>query len=210
MKVVVVSGSMRSDDIVEKLIESCIMGLKAAGEPMDVEHVVLREEEIGFCTACLQCMEKDGLPLGVCQLTSDRTHDLLIKMREADRVVLATPLMMGTVTSLMKRFLERCAPLTYNTSRGRRSRVKKRKGKMGAIILVHSFFPVLSRIVGKDRAARTMLKLILRSSGCEKVKILSIRIPRIKSFRVDRVRGRGFNLGLSLAKPLVKKGLRGA
>ncbi|MDP7079053.1 MAG: flavodoxin family protein [Candidatus Undinarchaeales archaeon] len=210
MKVVVVSGSMRPDDIVEKLIESCEMGLKAAGEPMDVEHVVLREEEMGFCTACLQCMEKDGLPLGVCSLHSDRMHDLLITMRDADRVVMATPLMMGTVTSLMKRFLERCAPLTFNTSRGRRARVKKHKGKMGAIILVHSFFPVLSRIVGKDRGARAMLKLILRAAGCEKVKILSIRIPRIKPYRVDRVRGRGFNLGLALAKPRMKKAQHGA
>jgi multimeric flavodoxin WrbA len=67
----------------------------------------LREKEVGFCRSCFKCISKrtclgneDDMPL-----------EILPKMLESDLILFASPSYYGTVTGLMKNFMDRCLPL---------------------------------------------------------------------------------------------------
>ncbi len=82
-------------------------GARSAGA--EVEYVSLRKEKIRACTGCYTCWTRTP---GVCVFddTDDSMAALRRKLREADLVVLATPLYIFSATGQMKTFLDRTLP----------------------------------------------------------------------------------------------------
>jgi multimeric flavodoxin WrbA len=74
-----------------------------------VELVRLRDLELRQCVGCWDCWVKSP---GRCRLPDDQ-EALLVRVLEAHRVVIASPLLLGFPTALTKRCIERFIPLLH-------------------------------------------------------------------------------------------------
>lgn len=99
-KVLGIGGSPRKGGNSDILLKRLLKG--AAGEGMVTEEVQLREYQFQSCTGCercrkeMQCVElKDGMQL------------IYPKIKEADGLVLVSPIHSYNVTALMKAFFDR-------------------------------------------------------------------------------------------------------
>jgi multimeric flavodoxin WrbA len=72
-----------------------------------VEKVFLQKKKISPCLGCYSCWVKTP---GVC-VHRDDGPELLLKMREADYLILATPVYLDGMTAQMKAFVDRSIPL---------------------------------------------------------------------------------------------------
>jgi multimeric flavodoxin WrbA len=110
-RVVVFDGGPRSSSLsrTTMMVTRFCEGARAAGA--EVEVVQLRRKKIADCTGCYRCWTETP---GVCIFDGDKVEDdmaeLRRELREADLVVLATPLYIFSATALMKRFLDRTLP----------------------------------------------------------------------------------------------------
>jgi len=80
----------------------------AASLGADTEMVMLCECKIGYCLNCLKCYKDKTSEIGPCSLKDD-IDGILDKVREADGIILASPVHNGFVTGLMTVFFERIA-----------------------------------------------------------------------------------------------------
>jgi multimeric flavodoxin WrbA len=113
MYLVVIKGSYRKKGSTNSLLDSLIDGFKKQNPKATVEIIDLIDNPLEFCEGCRHCCTTDkNAPLGKC-IKKDGMHLILQKLLKADRVVLASPIYFGTVTSLMKRFIERGIALGY-------------------------------------------------------------------------------------------------
>ena len=103
MKIITINGSRRKNGNTEILIQSILMPLLQ--NSAQVEIVFLGDYDIGACTGCEGCKNS-----WECVIKDD-FQVLIRKLDEADVVVLASPTYWYTVTSDMKRFIDRCYSL---------------------------------------------------------------------------------------------------
>ena len=103
MNIVSINGSRRKKGNTEILIQSIIKPFRKSGE--QVESIFLGDYEIDACTGCEGCRSS-----WTCVIQDDFST-IVRKMDEANIVVLASPTYWYTVTSDMKRFIDRCYSL---------------------------------------------------------------------------------------------------
>ncbi len=104
MKILAINGSPHGrDGNTEQLLQPFLKGADSAGA--EVEVVYLKEKRINHCTGCFTCWFRTP---GV-RVYEDDMRELLHK--QADVIVLATPLYAFTVTGLMKDFMDRLVPI---------------------------------------------------------------------------------------------------
>jgi multimeric flavodoxin WrbA/putative sterol carrier protein len=107
MNVLAFNGSPRgASGNTDILVQAFLHGVEKAGG--NTETVYLHEKTINYCTGCYACWTQTP---GVC-VHKDDMLDLLPKLRNADIVVVATPLYGNMVTGQMKTFLDRTLPLS--------------------------------------------------------------------------------------------------
>lgn len=100
MKVIGIVGSPRKNGNTEFLTAHA---LKAVGEEgLDTELIQLAGLDIQPCNACRVC-EKGG---GECSIPDD-VPPIYRKMKEAEGIILASPVYFGSASGLMKAFMER-------------------------------------------------------------------------------------------------------
>jgi multimeric flavodoxin WrbA len=100
LKIISINGSRRKKGNTGLLIESILKPLEQSGA--EVKSIFLGDYSIGACTGCEGCKSS-----WECVIKDD--FQLLIEMMDgADGVVLASPTYWYTVTSDMKRFIDRC------------------------------------------------------------------------------------------------------
>lgn len=107
-RVIVISTSLRQGSNSDMLADKFVEGAKAAGN--DVEKVVLAGKEIQFCKGCMGCQR-----LGRCVIKDD-VNDIMVKVKEADVVVWATPIYYYEMSGQMKTLIDRMNamyPLDY-------------------------------------------------------------------------------------------------
>ena len=104
MKIVAIDGTYRPKESTFQLTQRALEG--AAAEGAQTEHVLLVEKNIRFCTNCLACYRDLDSPMPRCPL-SDDVQDIVLSIRAADGLLLASPLRGGLPTALMFQFLER-------------------------------------------------------------------------------------------------------
>ena len=106
MKITVFNGSPRKEKGNTHLItKHFLKGCEKAGA--DTETVFLASKNINHCMGCFNCWTKTP---GKC-IQRDDMDILLEKFIQSDIVVLATPLYTDSVSSILKKFLERLLPL---------------------------------------------------------------------------------------------------
>lgn len=100
-KVLILSGSPRKGGNSDLLCDEFLRGAVDAGN--QVEKVFLREQKIGYCTACYYCSDHAG----VCAIKDDMAQ-ILAKMHESDVIVMASPVYFYSVDGQIKTLIDRC------------------------------------------------------------------------------------------------------
>ncbi len=102
MKVLGIVGSPRKNGNSDMLAAHCLKAV--AEEGLDTEIIQLAGLDIRPCNACNACMvcSKEEL----CPIDDD-LFPIYLRMKEADGIILATPVYFGSATGLAKAFMER-------------------------------------------------------------------------------------------------------
>jgi len=103
LKVLAINGSRRKNGNTECLIQSLLAPAKKAGA--QIESISLGDYDIGACTGCEGCRNSWEC------IIKDDFAQIVEKIDEADGIVLASPTYWYSVTSDMKRFIDRCYSL---------------------------------------------------------------------------------------------------
>lgn len=121
MKVLGISGSPRKDGNTEIMIAHALKA--AAEEGLETEIVRLSDLDIGCCNACDSCGQAER-----CSLDDD-LFPLYLRMKDAQAVILGSPVYFGSATALMKSFIERAGFIALRNGR-------PFAGKVGGAIVV--------------------------------------------------------------------------
>lgn len=98
-QVLIISSSPRKGGNSDTLCDQFMKGAEEAGHP--VNKIRLAELKIDYCSACYACKTK-----GHC-VKKDDMEQVVEKMREADVIVLATPVYFYTMCAQMKTMIDR-------------------------------------------------------------------------------------------------------
>ena len=99
MKVIGFVGSARKGGNTDVLIKKVLEGATEKGA--ETQLVYLYDLDIKDCTGCMTCKGNDGCPI------QDDMQPLYPKIREADGIILGSPIYMGFLTGQAKSFLDR-------------------------------------------------------------------------------------------------------
>ena len=104
MRILAFNGSPRRDWNTATLLTKVLDG--AAAQGADTRLVHLYDLNYKGCRSCFACKTQDGVSYGRCA-TKDGLTPILAEVREADALVLGSPIYYGAVSGEMKSFLER-------------------------------------------------------------------------------------------------------
>ena len=99
MKVVGIVGSPRKNGNTELLTAHTLKSI--AEEGLDTELIRLAGLKIDPCNACMMCRKEE-----ICSIKDD-LFPIYIKMKEAQGIILASPVYYGSATALIKGLMER-------------------------------------------------------------------------------------------------------
>ncbi|WP_423792946.1 flavodoxin family protein [Methanocaldococcus indicus] len=148
MKVLGISGSPRPHGNTSFLVKEALEVIKKEG--IDVEFISLSDKDMNPCLACDLCKET-----GKCEI-SDDINDILEKMKEADAIILGSPVYFGGVSAQLKMLMDRSRPLRVgfqlkNKIGGAIAVGASRNGGQETTIQqIHNFFLIHSMIVVGD------------------------------------------------------------
>jgi multimeric flavodoxin WrbA len=100
LKAIGISGSPRKDGNTVTLVNHCLKAIKEEG--IETELVSLSGLSITGCKHCGYCYDHPG----ECA-TKDDAQPIIAKMKEADAIIVGSPVYYGSSTSLIKGLLER-------------------------------------------------------------------------------------------------------
>ena len=129
MRIAAFVGSPRAEGVTDALVREILTGAEEAGADTALFHIGLLH--ISGCHACLKCMEK-----GACVLDDDM-QPLFKEIRDADCLILGTPIYFFYMTAQMKAFTDRLFSII---DRGIKSRIGRKK----------AIFTVTQGAEGKD------------------------------------------------------------
>ena len=104
MKVIAINGSPRRQWNTATLLGKALEGAAAKG--VDTELVHLYDLDFRGCTSCFACKLKGGRSYGRCAMRDDLTP-VLERIREAEAIILGSPIYLSDVTGEMRSFVER-------------------------------------------------------------------------------------------------------
>jgi NAD(P)H-dependent FMN reductase len=195
MKITAITGSYRRTGVIGSAVEEILTAARANGA--DVEQINLLDQRIEFCDNCRCCTLGDGIMRGKCRITDD-LPSILDRLEASDVFILASPVNFGTVTALMKRFIERLVCYAYWPWGGL---PKKRvpAGKKRAVIVISSAAPALIARFGSD--CGKLLKKVSKLLGAGKVEMLFIGSARrtAEEGLDPRVRSKAYAIGRRIA-----------
>jgi len=100
MNIVAFHGSARRGGDTDTLAESLLQGLTETGSH-EITRFIPSEMKIAHCRACMQCARGSGCVI------DDDMDDVYPALRNADVVILATPMFWGYMTSQLKTLFDR-------------------------------------------------------------------------------------------------------
>ncbi len=107
MKAIGIVGSPRKDGNTEILTRHTLKAIEEEG--LDTELIRLAGLDIRPCDACRICREGGPCPI------DDDLFPIYTKMKEADAVILASPVYFGSATALLKALMDRTGYMSYDT-----------------------------------------------------------------------------------------------
>ena len=159
VNILAIVGSYRKGGIIERAVDEILASARKEGAV--TRKISLLDKHLEFCTNCRSCTQVAGKNYGVCILDDDMAG-LLQEIERADALVLASPMNAGTVTAIMKRFIERLVCTAY-WPWGAPAPKARRPGKSKRALLVASSAApgFLARLTGdvtkRLKSAATML-----------------------------------------------------
>lgn len=138
MKVVAIVGSYRKHGVIDQVVDELLAA--AAGAGGEVEKLYLLDTQIEFCTNCRLCTQDREGARGICPI-ADQMARVLDLVEGADAVVLASPMNFGSVTALMKRFIERLACYVYWPWGMAAPRLRSKERPRRAVLIASSAAP---------------------------------------------------------------------
>ncbi len=121
MRVIGIVGSPRKNGNTEILTRHALKAVTEEG--IDTELITLAGLEIKPCNACMVCQKKEK-----CSIDDD-FFPIYLKMKEADGIILASPVYSGSATALIKGLIERASFISLHHQ-------KPFSGKVGGPIVV--------------------------------------------------------------------------
>ena len=106
MKVLAIAGSLRPKSNTRYYLEQALAELEAQG--IETELVSLRGKTIKPCLGCYKCVE-----LAACAQSDDDFAPILQKMKEADGILLGSPVYLSSVVPQMMSLLARATFIAY-------------------------------------------------------------------------------------------------
>jgi putative NADPH-quinone reductase len=168
-KIIGIVGSYRKGRVIDTAVTEILKGAESRGA--ETIKIYLTEKQIEFCNNCRSCMQQPGDKRGQC-VHNDDMENILQQIDEADGYVLGSPVNFGTVTAIMKRFMERLAVYAY-WPWGKIAAPKFRNNKLNKkAVIVTSFTPPawMGRLLLSG--APSVLKGMAKVLGAKVVKFL--------------------------------------
>ena len=141
-KVLAINGSPRKDGNTAILIHTILDELEKEG--IETETIQIGGKKIHGCIACMKCFEHQD---GKCVIVDDIINTCIHKMREADGIILGSPVYFLDVTAEMKALIDRAGFVSYANGHPFRNKVAN--------------VTVAVRRSGASRTADTMLHFLL-------------------------------------------------
>ena len=211
MRMTAFNGSPRgADGNTNRILAPLLAGAREAGAHVDLVQLV--DLDIRHCTGCFSCWKINP---GVCVLPDDMAP-LLDMFMQSDLVVLASPLYTDSVTSIMKKFLERLLPLvkpTFEFVDGETRHVRRYEKYPDFVVVSNCGYPEYSQfqVVSLlfERLARELdvdVRLELYRSMGELLKVDHLLLKPV----LKRYSGRVRKLGAMLVsgKPIPERMMR--
>jgi putative NADPH-quinone reductase len=110
VRIAAIVGTYRKGGVIDQAVDEMLASAREEGA--EVTKIYLVDTQIEFCTNCRLCTQQEGAARGICPI-ADQMTALLDLLERADAIVLASPMNLGAVTALMKRFLERLVCYAY-------------------------------------------------------------------------------------------------
>lgn len=116
--VIAINGSPRKKWNTATMLEHTLKGAKSEGAETELVH--LYDLTYTGCTSCFACKMLGGKSYGRCAVKDDLTPLLETIEKEADAIILGTPIYLGSDSGMMRSFLERLIfpYLTYTPEHG--------------------------------------------------------------------------------------------
>lgn len=147
MKVVAFNGSPRKNGNTSRLINTVFSELQAQG--IETELVNVGTKPVRGCIACMKCWEQKD---GHCVLKNDPLNDWLDKMREADGILLGSPVYCADLSGQMKSFLDRASMVScanddmLRLKAGAAVVAVRRAGAVHTFHSLNNFFTILQMV----------------------------------------------------------------
>lgn len=108
MNILAIMGSYRKGKTIDTLMDKAIEGAKVnSADDVHVDKLYLIDRDIEYCKNCMICRKDDTDKSMAKCIISDDMQEIYPMIDEADGFIFGTPINMGTVTAVMKTFLER-------------------------------------------------------------------------------------------------------
>lgn len=139
MKVIAINGSARKNGNTAILLNTILEILEKKG--IETELIELFDKKIYPCKACFTCDGKKR-----CTFNNDDFNEIFDKMKEADGIVLGSPVYAANISSRMQSLLERSAviadmnPGLFRHKIGTSVISSRRGGSLNAIDTLNHFF----------------------------------------------------------------------
>ena len=104
MKIIVINGSPRKEDNTATLLNKALEGAASNGAETEIIH--LYDFTYKGCKSCFACKLINGNSYGQCSI-NDEISPILKKIKNADAIILGSPIYLGSITGEMKSFMER-------------------------------------------------------------------------------------------------------
>lgn len=110
-KVIAIVGTYRKGKVIDSIVTEILRGAEENG--CTTEKIYLIDKQIEYCNNCRSCSQQEDVGDHAKCVHSDDMEEILKKVDDADCIVMASPINFGTVTAVMKKFIERLIVYGY-------------------------------------------------------------------------------------------------
>ena len=149
-KVVGIVGSPRKNGNTEFLVKTCLDKISESG--IETELITLAGKDINFCIGCDSCKKTNEC------FQKDDMVQLTKKVKDAEGIIMSSPVYFGDMTGLAKTFIDRLRPLRnihafkYKVCGAISTGGFRNGGQESTIASIHDFLLIQGAIiVGDDR-----------------------------------------------------------
>lgn len=108
MKIIILNGNPTNENqAFDTYLHELAVKLEATNRPTEI--MTLRELNASYCTGCWSCWVKTP---GLC-LFNDDSHLVCEKVIHSDLAIIASPIIMGYLSALLKKYMDKMIPLIH-------------------------------------------------------------------------------------------------